>query len=198
MVRYAISDGNADTPQGAARLLDNARCWAAQGIECVQLRERSMAAGALLELATSLVTVLRASSSGTKLLVNGRPDIAIAAEADGVHLTARPGELTPEQVRRVFAAAGMTVPVVSISCHSIAQVTRAADCGADLILFGPVFEKRVDGLVVLEGSGLALLHQACTAAPSTPVLALGGVTEQNSPQCLKAGASGIAGIRLFQ
>jgi thiamine-phosphate pyrophosphorylase len=135
MVRYAISDGNADTPQGAARLLDNARCWAAQGIECVQLRERSMAAGALLELATSLVTVLRASSSGTKLLVNGRPDIAIAAGADGVHLTARPGELTPEQVRRVFAAAGMTVPVVSISCHNIAQVTRAADCGVDLILF---------------------------------------------------------------
>jgi thiamine-phosphate pyrophosphorylase len=197
MVRYAITDGSAGTPQASARLLENARRWAAAGIDFIQLRERTLDAGALLELATALVSALREAGAATKLLVNGRPDIAIAAGADGVHLTARPGELSPAQVRRVFAATGAIEPVVSVSCHTLAQVKRAAAAGADLILFGPVFEKRVDGAVVVEGVGLGALAEACRAAGEVQLLALGGISGENASKCTSVGAAGVAGIRLF-
>jgi thiamine-phosphate pyrophosphorylase len=198
MVRCAITDGSAGSPQGAARLLERARRWAAEGIEYVQLRERELDGGALLELAAAMVSVLHDGGGETKLLVNGRPDIAIAAGAHGVHLTARPGELTPTQVRRVFSMAGAGVPVVSVSCHNAEEVKRAADGGADLIVFGPVFEKRVDGAVVIEGVGLRALEEVCLAAGRTPVIALGGVTEENADSCVASGAAGIAGIRSFK
>jgi thiamine-phosphate pyrophosphorylase len=198
MLRYAITDGTATTPQGTARLLANAQRWAAQGIDFIQLRERTLESGALLDLTTALVAVLQQSGSRTKLLLNSRPDIAIAAGADGVHLTARPGELTPAQVRLIFSSAGEPEPSVSISCHTLPEVSRAAKAGANLILFGPVFEKRVNGVIVAEGVGLELLKQACVVAGSTPALALGGVTLKNMGECLAVGAIGGAGIRLFK
>ncbi len=140
---------------------------------------------------------LREVGGKTKLLVNGRADVAVAAGADGVHLTSRPGELTAEQVRRVFAAAGRGAPLVSASCHTLEDVRRAVDGGVDLVLSGPVFEKRVAGEVVVAGVGLEALREACTAAAGKPVLALGGVTWENAALCLEAGAAGVAGIRLF-
>jgi thiamine-phosphate pyrophosphorylase len=197
MVRYAITDGSGGSVEGRAGLLARARRWAAEGVAFVQLRERSLEGGELLALAEAMVEALHASGRGTKLLVNGRPDVAVAAGADGVHLTAREGELTPAQVRQVFAAAGAQAPVVSVSCHGVAEVERAAAGGADLVLFGPVFEKRVEGVVVVEGVGLAMLEAACRAAGRTPVLALGGVTAENLARCVDVGAAGVAGIRLF-
>jgi len=195
MVRYAITNGSAGSAEGAARLLEHARRWAAEGIDFVQLREQGLEAGQLVELATSIAKLL--GTGPTKLLLNSRPDIAIAAGAEGVHLTARPGELTPAQVRTVFAAAGAPPPLVSVSCHTLAEVARAAHAGADLILFGPVFEKRIDGAVIVEGVGLQALADASRTAGMTPVLALGGVTAANASACIAAGAAGVAGIRLF-
>jgi thiamine-phosphate pyrophosphorylase len=90
------------------------------------------------------------------------------------------------------------MPVVSKSCHSIEEVQRACADKIDLILFGPVFEKRVDGELAAEGVGLELLRKACEAAGDVPVLALGGVTAGNANLCLEEGAQGIASIRLFQ
>jgi thiamine-phosphate pyrophosphorylase len=195
MLRYAITDGTADSPGGVTRLLGRAKRWAGEGIDFVQLREKQLDGGAMLELAEAMAATLRGSA--TKLLLNSRPDIAIAAGADGVHLTARPGELTPAQVRQVFAVACPAPPLVSVACHTLAEVAHAAGAHTDLILFGPVFEKRVNVVSVLDGVGLEALEHACTLAGGIPVLALGGVTLQNSRQCLQAGASGVAGIRLF-
>jgi thiamine-phosphate pyrophosphorylase len=64
-------------------------------------------------------------------------------------------------------------------------------------LFGPVFEKRVEGIVVVAGVGLERLREACAAAGGIPVLALGGVTWESAERCVAAGAAGVAGIRLF-
>ncbi|MGA7157596.1 MAG: thiamine phosphate synthase, partial [Acidobacteriaceae bacterium] len=100
-------------------------------------------------------------------------------------------------VREVFRRAGVAEAVVGASCHSVEEVRRAVAGGVDLILFGPVFEKRVGGLVVVEGVGLERLREACTEAGGTTVLALGGVTWENAEECLGVGASGVAGIRLF-
>jgi thiamine-phosphate pyrophosphorylase len=194
MIRYAITDGDSTT----AGLLERARRWAADGIDYVQLREKQRPAGELVELAKALMAIFAAYGLHTKLLVNGRADVAVAAAADGVHLTAHPGELTPGQVRSVFAIAGRGEPLVSVSCHSATEAQRARDAGTDLILFGPVFEKRIGDELVAPGLGLETLRLACETGGDVPVLALGGVDLGQIDECIAAGAEGIAGIRLFQ
>jgi thiamine-phosphate pyrophosphorylase len=186
VLRYAITGGEYRS--------GDAERWTADGVDFVQLRAKSMDAGEMVVLARKMIGGI---GEKAKLLVNGRADVAIAAGAAGVHLTAHPDELTPEQVRRVFASADAGVPVVSISCHTLAEVERARDGAADLILFGPVFEKRIEGVLVTEGVGLEMLERACAAAAPVKVLALGGVTRENAPLCVEAGAAGVAGIQLF-
>jgi thiamine-phosphate pyrophosphorylase len=190
MLQYAITSG-----EGWAAV-KHAHRWVREGVQFVQLREKQLAAGELVKLATALRAALHEAGK-TKLLVNGRADVAVAAAADGVHLTALEGELTPEQVREVFRAAGAGRPVISVSCHTLDEVRRSVGEEVDLILFGPVFEKRVEGEMVGEGLGLDALQEACAAAEGTPVLALGGVTWPRSELCIEAGAAGVAGIRLF-
>jgi len=166
-------------------------------------------------LARRILEVLRTHLSNStrrpKLLINSRTDVAIAVHADGVHLTSSPGEVTPAQVRQLYSGAGLPPPAIGLSCHTVADVIAARGlksedelCFApdpastpDLILFGPVFEKRVGNQLIAEGSGLKLLRQACATASPIPVLALGGITEENASACIDAGAAGIAGIRLF-
>jgi thiamine-phosphate pyrophosphorylase len=194
VIRYAITSGvEGRSPEA---LLADARAWVDAGLEWVQLREKWMTARELTAVARAMAEMFREAGGRTNLLVNGRADVAVAAGADGVHLTARTEELTPEQVRRLFAGAGCQA-VIGVSCHSIEEVRRACEGGADLIVFGPVFEKRVEGAVVVAGVGLGLLRDACKAAEGVPVVALGGVTEENVARCLERGAAGVAGIRLF-
>lgn len=193
-MRCAITPGDGAAP---AELATRARRWAVAGIDLIQLREPTLSAGALYDAARAMLAAIASHHAPTRLLINSRADVAVAAEAHGVHLTSRPGELTAGQVRTLYAAAGLPKPIVSISTHTLEDVRRARDQQVDLILFGPVFEKRVHGELVQEGSGIDLLRAACSAADETPVLALGGVTAENTPDCLAAGAAGIAAIRLF-
>lgn len=195
MLRYAITSGT-DAGLGEGNV-SRARVWAFEGIEYVQLREKRLEVRELVRVARAMVEVFREEDARTRLLVNSRADVAVAAGAAGVHLTSRPGELTAKQVRRVFAAAGRGEPVVSSSCHTLEDVRRAVDGGVDLVLFGPVFEKRVAGTLVVAGVGMEALREACAVAGGTPVLALGGVTKGNAAGCVEAGAAGVAGIRLF-
>ena len=201
MVRCAISDCrhlSSDRARARALLLNLARDWAIAGVELIQLREKDLAAGELLALAQELLQVVRAAGSGsTSLVINGRADVAVAAGADGVHLTGDRDELAPAQVRGLFAHAGLPAPTVTVSCHSMDDVLRATERGADYILFGPVFEKWSGGERLSGGTGLDRLREACAVAGSIPVFALGGVTEENAGMCLEAGAAGIAAIRLF-
>ncbi len=212
MARYAISDlSNAVRPRGLdapayrrMRWGEALHRWASIGVDFVQLREKELATEELLALAEAAMVsfqgagaVRGAQGRRPKLLLNGRPDVAAAARADGVHLPAGPGELRPAQVREVFRAAGLPQCTVSVSCHNLAEVSAARERGADLLLFGPVFEKRIGSELVVEGTGLTLLGEACRLAHPIPVLALGGVTPENLQSCLDAGAGGIAGIRQF-
>jgi thiamine-phosphate pyrophosphorylase len=197
MLRYAITSRDlfaGDQRYQQAALVEQAVRWASDGINFIQLREKDLPAASLADLARTIVKKLPAT---TKLLVNSRLDIAIATAAHGVHLTAAPGELTATQVRYVYAAASLPPPIITISCHTLAEISLARDHRVDAILFSPVFGKTIAGEMVTPGQGLDQLRAACTAAAPTPVYALGGVTLENASSCLQAGAIGIAGIRLF-
>ena len=200
MIRCAITEASRFGPDFEARqagLLADAVRWAELGVDFVQLREKTLAAGELSRLAKAMMGVLREHGGATKLLINGRADVALVIGADGVHLTSSPDELTPAQVRQLFARTGESEPIISASCHSVADAVRARDARVNFILFGPVFGKIVAGAEVTPAAGLDALHAACEAAGKVPVLALGGVTGENTAACLAAGAAGIAGIRLF-
>lgn len=208
MQRYAITSRAGYGGSEAYRLESvvlEASHWAAEGVNFLQIREKDLPAGELVLLVRQILVAVRAvQPANTQVLVNSRVDVALAAGANGVHLTAAPGELTPQQVRTIYHAAASTatastqVPCISMSCHSIDEVRNAAAMGADVLLFGPVFGKAVDGIAVNPAVGLEALQAACNAAAGVPVFALGGVTQQNTQACLQAGAAGVAGIRLFQ
>lgn len=173
---------------------------AAAGIDHIQLREKDLTTRELESLARRAVEVIQESQGrtenrelGTKLLINSRTDVAIAVAAAGVHL--RANDLSPAEVRRV--AHGAHTPVrlmITQSCHTPEEVQQAAIDGADLAVFAPVFEKQ--SAPVTKPTGLDALRAACQY--KIPVLALGGVTLENAADCLRAGAAGIAAIRLFQ
>lgn len=176
-------------------MLDRAQRWIVDGIEVIQLREKHLAAGDLLSLAEELMRLV--AGSDTKVLINSRPDVALAAGAHGVHLTAEPGSLRPADVRALFVAAAVSRPWISVSCHTAAEVERAVAAGVDWVLFGPVFEKQVGSVTVREGIGIEALRAGVMRAGGVPLLALGGVHPGRYQECLAAGAAGVAGIRLF-
>jgi thiamine-phosphate pyrophosphorylase len=215
---YAITDRHlyaANQADALSRLVELAAVWAANGVSYIQIREKDLSARQQVELTRAVIRATRSAGSEANalcVLVNGRVDVALAAAADGVHLPSGTDALTPEEVRRIFAAAGNALaPVISVSCHTLDDVKTAREQSPDCILFAPVFEKVLrekEAASVAEkqtlsaprlaGSGLALLEQACRVAAPVPVFALGGVTPENATECMRAGAAGIAAIRLMQ
>jgi thiamine-phosphate pyrophosphorylase len=200
MLRYAITSralypGN-ELQQQAALLWEASR-WVAEGIDFIQLREKDLPAADIAALAREILQTIAAKASPTRVLINSRPDIALATGAHGVHLTAHPNELTIAQVRSLYDSATHPAPIITISCHSLEEVHRARVNQADAILFAPVFEKIIAGQAAAPGQGIDRLRAACLAASPIPVYALGGVTLEEAADCLDAGAAGIAGIRLF-
>ena len=172
------------TPEAARDLPRRARAAAAAEIEWVQVREKHLSAAALLRLVAEVQDELRGCA--TRVLVNGRPDVASAAGAAGVQL---PEEGLP--VREVRAAfPGL---VIGASRHSLLSARRAEDEGADLVVFGPVFatpgkEGRASGAAALADVVRAL---------RVPVFAIGGIDPATAPAARAAGARGLAAIRVF-
>jgi thiamine-phosphate pyrophosphorylase len=151
------------------------------GVELIQIREKDLPARELFELVCRIRDL--AGETSTRILVNDRLDIALAAGIDGLHLPAN--GLSPDRVRPL-------VKVLGVSIHSLEEAIRAERASADFIVFGPVFEtpgKSAVGLEPLKG---------IAASVNIPVLAIGGVTAANAQEALAAGAAGIAGIRLYQ
>jgi thiamine-phosphate pyrophosphorylase len=191
--------GDESARQGAllAKIAEATRC----GVDLIQLREKDLPVRELEILARAAVRVVRENSPlriekrelQTRLLVNSRADVAIASGADGVHL--RSNDISPSDVRKIWLACGQrTSALVCVSCHSANEVARAASEAADVAVFAPIFEKR--DAPQASPAGLDGLRAVCRQ--KIPVLALGGITLENTRVCLDAGAAGIAGIRLFQ
>jgi len=162
------------------------------GVDWIQIREKDLSGSQLFELVRSALDAAR--GSGAKILVNDRLDVAVAAQANGVHL----GEasLPVEAVTRWRRNIGLGDFLIGASCHSLSYAREAEEQGADYIHFGPVFatpSKSAFG----PPQGIARLGEICSAL-KIPVIAVGGITVQNASECVDAGAAGVAAIRMFQ
>jgi thiamine-phosphate pyrophosphorylase len=193
--------GVAASQQLTALVQKIAECVAA-GVDWVQIREKDLSARELAALTRQAVqTVAKYSTQKTRarVIVNDRLDVAIAGRAGGVHLGEK--SLPPAEAKRLIQSAqakGLLADdfLLGVSRHTCDAAKAAETDGANYIFFGPVFatpSKAAFG----PPQGLARLTEVCRAV-SIPVLAIGGITPENSKACLQAGAAGIAAIRLFQ
>ena len=207
MLLYAITNRRllaGSESERTSALIPLARRWAARNIDYIQIREKDLSPDDLLNLTRAIVSAIRGINQTTKVLLNGPASIALEAGADGVHLPANTQPSAAVEARALFSQSGREA-ILSHSCHSVEEVLKVreesqrdphATTANTLILYAPVFEKVTpDGKI--PGQGIDALRAAVHAAGNIPVLALGGITPDNTPECLAAGAAGIAGIRLF-
>ena len=172
-----------DRKQTAGRpLVDVVHAALDGGIRGVQLREKDLDGRALHTLAERLRVLTRRYDA--RLLVNDRIDVALAVEADGVHLG--------HDSFPVEAARNLLGPkrLIGVSTHSEAKIAAAQ--AADFIVFGPVYatpSKAAYGAP----QGLGKLRQAVVQS-TVPVFAIGGITVDRVPEIIEAGARGIAMI----
>jgi thiamine-phosphate pyrophosphorylase len=192
-ISYLITGGETSSSTGASseefrRLLALVRSAADARVTLVQLREKNLRGRVLYELAAAAARLARGSA--TRVLVNDRADIARASGCDGVHLAA--DSLHARTVRRAFGEDFL----IGVSTHAVEEAREASAGGADFVVFGPVFDtpsKRAYGPPV----GPEALRDAARELAPFPVVALGGVSLENAAEVLRAGAAGVAGIRLF-
>jgi thiamine-phosphate pyrophosphorylase len=192
-ILYLITSGATTietTPSSAefSNILQLVEAAVASQIPLVQIREKSLSARVLYELTARAARITRGTA--TNLLVNDRSDIAHAATAEGVHLTT---QSPPTGLMRKTYGPRF---VIGVSTHSLEQASAARDAGADFAVFGPVFEtesKRAYGKPL----GLRKLVEVRRALEDFPVLAIGGITLDNVDACFRAGAQGVAAIRLL-
>lgn len=177
----------------AGDLLVSVRRAIAAGMDWIQIREKDLPARELLGLIRQAVAA--AAGTSTKILVNDRLDVALAASAAGVHLG---GESLPLVEVARWRGAGHAAQkfLIGASCHTRAEVQAAEREGADYVFFGPVFATP-SKLTFGPPQGIERLAEVCRSV-RIPVLAIGGITIETAGDCLRARAAGIAAIRLFQ
>jgi thiamine-phosphate pyrophosphorylase len=152
------------------------------GARVVQVRAKELPARVLLALAREGVAAARAE--GGLLVVNDRPDVALLAGADGVHLGQE--DLSPRDARRALPPGAL----VGLSTHDDTQVEAAAGEPVDYLAIGPVYATRTKAdarpVVGLEGV------RAARARTRLPLVAIGGITADNARAAIDAGADGVA------
>ena len=151
----------------------------------VQLREKDLSARELYDLGARLQEVL--SPHRLPLLINDRLDVALALDADGVHLAGH--SLPTRSARRALGPDKL----LGVSTHSLDAARQAEQEGADFVVFGPVFATP-SKLAYGPPQGLSQLAAVAREVP-IPVLGIGGITPANLPQVRRTGAHGVAMIR---
>lgn len=176
-------------------VLEKIRAAARAGVDWIQIREKDLPPRELLALVREAVAIVQSSAGKVSVIVNDRLDVALAAGAAGAHL-GRESVPTRELVRWCRAGNAPAGFRIGVSCHSIEETCEAESAGADYALFGPIYDtpsKKSYGAP----QGIVPLKEVCTAV-HIPVIAIGGVNEKNTAECIRAGAAGIAAIRMFQ
>ncbi len=178
---YLISDRR---QTGGRDLLDVVEAALKGGVDAVQLREKDLTSRELYTLGCNLRQLTQRYNA--KLLINDRIDIALAVDADGVHLT--------EQSLDVIPARQLLGPdkLIGVSTHHLDRALEVKRQGADFITFSPIYatpSKAAYGAP----QGLDKLREVCQQV-NLPVIALGGINAQRRQDVLTAGAGGCAVI----
>lgn len=176
---YLITDRHQTNGRGLAETVEGALKG---GVRAVQLREKDLSSREIYELAYEMRKLT--ARYGARLFINDRVDIALAVDADGVHLG---GQSIP--IYRVRTILGEK-KLIGVSCHNQVSAITAQEKGADFITFGPVYytaSKAAYGDPV----GIDRLGDV-TNLLRIPVFALGGINRDNADDTVQAGAHGIA------
>ena len=155
-----------------------------EGVDYFQLREKDLTPRELLRMAQEIRPLLRR----TLLIVNGSLDVALASNADGVHLQ-------QDNIPVAVARAGHEKLMIGFSAHSFAEMKEAEGQGADYVFISPVFQP-------LSKVSVAVPHGVEAVADWTksvkiPVFALGGISRENVIRLKQSGCCGVAGVSLF-
>jgi len=185
---YLITDGEttaANFTEKKPQILNLVEAAVQTKISLIQIREKKLSARLIFELASEVARLTQ--NTETKLLVNDRADIALAARADGVHLTSR--SVSVAVIKRSFPKNF----IVGVSAHTVAEAESAKGQGANFATFSPIFPSPGKG----ESLGIEMLRTVCESLKPFPVIALGGINETNFKQILETGASGFAAVRFL-
>ncbi len=163
------------------RLPDVVRAAVDGGVTCVQVREKDVSARTYIERLLAVRPLLH--ERGVPLFVNDRVDVALAVEADGVHLGQT--DLPLDMARRVAACRLL----VGVSCETVQDATDAERAGADYVSVSPVFATptKMDTAPALGLDGVRAIRRAVRV----PVVAIGGISMANAAEVIRAGADGI-------
>jgi thiamine-phosphate pyrophosphorylase len=185
---YFISDGtitDENYERRSAELLELIKAAVLVRVPLVQIREKCLSGRNLFDLASRAVATMQ--DSRTCLLINDRLDVALASGANGVHLTSR--SFSPDAVRQV-APDGF---LIGVSAHNEQEIENAEARSADFVVFGPIFKvpgKRAE-------VGLEKLKSVARTFDQFPLIALGGINENNYRNVLDTSAAGFAAIRFL-
>jgi thiamine-phosphate pyrophosphorylase len=173
-----------DRKQTKLPLLEAVRLALQGGVRAIQVREKDLAIRELLALAWELRSLT--NEFGAKLFINDRVDVAVAIDADGVHLG---HESMPVDAVRKIVGPKM---FIGVSTHNLDEAKNAEAGGADFVTFGPIFstpsKKSYGAPVGVEALRTVKKHV------QIPVFGLGGIRIDTTSQVLQAGADGIAMI----
>lgn len=184
---YLITEGKLTTQNFATKkkqVIDIVEFAVKYQIDFIQIREKNLSAELVFKLTQETVEI--AKNSKTKILVNERFDLAIAAKADGVHLTSK--AIPVIEVKKC-------VPnnfIIGISAHSASDIKSAQLQGADFVTFSPIFPSPNKG----KPTGINQLAEVSKTFFPFPVIALGGINETNYLNILEK-SSGFASIRFL-
>ncbi len=177
---YAVTD----EPTAAGRSHEEVAAGAlAGGAPVVQLRAKDAGGRRMLELARTLRRLTQ--QAGAALIVNDRVDVALAADADGVHVGQ--SDLPAQAARRVLG----DDRILGVSATNLDQALAAEADGADYVGFGPIFDARATKPDAKAPTGIEKLHEVCTRL-AIPVIAIGGIGPTNADDVIRAGAAGVA------
>jgi thiamine-phosphate pyrophosphorylase len=155
------------------------------GASLIQLRDKQAAPREFYREAESALKVAR--DHHARLIINDRVDIALALNADGVHLGQT--DIPVEAARRLLGKEA----IIGFSSHNIQQAKLATSFSVDYLAFGPVFQtstkEKPDPV-----TGLSVLREVVAMKGSLPLVAIGGITSANALEVLKAGADAVAVI----
>ncbi|MEI6519376.1 MAG: thiamine phosphate synthase [bacterium] len=182
---YLITDQKSLINQDIMKFLSHV---AESGVKMVQIREKHLPPSELYNLTVQAVELLR--PAGVKVLINDRADIALAAGADGIHITST--GMPVDALRRIMPDNA----IIGVSTHTLEEAISAEKGGADFVTYGPIFFTQSKAKLG-DPVGIERLKNVSSIV-KIPIFALGGININNAADCLSAGAFGLAGIGVFQ